>query len=238
MNICRDKWETNYFLRSNGFYYPQTFKEEDYKEVGIEFPVLIKPCIGDSSKGVQIVDTKEDLKPKLDEIFENKYTKTKSKMIIQEYLKGPEYTTSTLVLDGKCVGVLTLEKEMRYPGHTTKAKVYINDELDSYIAKIAEKLNPMGPANFQFKIQDGMPMIFEINARFSGTSPTCSLIGFNTVEACLRHYILKEPIQKLEKKEGTMLRYFNEVFIPEEEIVTLTKDKYLSKSNSINNISF
>ena len=35
---------------------------------------------------------------------------------------------------------------------------------------MAEKLSPFGPVNFQFREVDGRAVVFEINARFSGTT--------------------------------------------------------------------
>ncbi len=49
--------------------------------------------------------------------------------------------------------------------------------------------------NFQFRLdRDGRPRPFEINARFSGTTPLRALAGFNEVEMALRHVLLGEPV--------------------------------------------
>ena len=59
------------------------------------------------------------------------------------------------------------------------------------------------------------PVCFEINARFSGTTPIRAHFGFNDVELSLRHFILNEDITDaaIPVKEGIALRYWNEIYI-------------------------
>jgi carbamoyl-phosphate synthase large subunit len=58
---------------------------------------------------------------------------------------------------------------------------------------------------------------FEINPRFSGTTSVRAQMGFNEVEAALRHFVLGEPVPTLKDAgRGVALRYWNEVYVSPE----------------------
>ena len=75
----------------------------------------------------------------------------------------------------------------------------------------------MGPCNVQLRLVEGRPVPFELNVRFSGTTPARARLGFNEVEAAIRHFVLGEPAQDLPQVEsGTVLRYWNEMYVDAE----------------------
>jgi len=125
-----------------------------------------------------------------------------------------------------------MNREMRFGGHTTKAIIKDNYEINSFISRIAETLNPFGPCNFQSKVINNVPYVFEINCRFSGTTALCSLVNFNNVEACIRKILLNEQIKPLIPLHGVVLRYFNEVFVPFSEIQEISLNGFLQQSRS------
>ena len=72
----------------------------------------------------------------------------------------------------------------------------------------------MGPSNIQMRIARGRPVCFEVNIRFSGTTPIRARLGFNDVEAALRHYVIGEPAKDLSLiTSGIALRYWNEMYV-------------------------
>ena len=243
IKIAEDKWLTYKFLFKNKFpLIPSTLMDglEDFvDEIG--FPLIIKPRIGDSSKDTFVVKNKEELSEKTSLFKEGKTTNvyTKSEPIIQEYIatEKDEYTSTALTFNNHCYGVLSMRREMRFGGHTTKAILDDYSEINKTIRNMAEKFSAFGPANFQSRFHNGLPRVFEINCRFSGTTPFCAEVGFNTAEAVIRHVILKEPIQELKYEAGIVLRYFNEVFIPIHEFNKLQRDSFIKNPKSrVNNI--
>ncbi len=227
IRIASDKWETYKFLKENKISAPRSLLPDDKDSLQkSDFPLMIKPRVGTSSEGTQVVNNINELDEAISKI-EN--------LIIQEYLpqEEKEYTSTTLTFDGKCYGVLSMNRTMRFGGHTTKAIIDDYHEYNREIAKITEKLNPFGPCNFQWRLTDTGPTVFEINGRFSGTTPFCAEVGFNTVEASLRHIVLGEKIEPLKlKKKGIILRYFNEVYVPFEECQRLSKEGHIQKPKS------
>ena len=73
------------------------------------------------------------------------------------------------------------------------------------------------PANFQFRIDKfGVPKVFEINGRFSGTTPLRAHAGFNEVEMCIRKVLWDEPIVQPDILSVTILRHWSETVITSE----------------------
>ena len=65
------------------------------------------------------------------------------------------------------------------------------------MAKCLTELGQVGPCNFQSRITAEGPFFYEINPRFSGGSGMRAALGFNEVEACLRHLVLNQSAQEV-----------------------------------------
>ncbi|MBS3140084.1 ATP-grasp domain-containing protein [Candidatus Woesearchaeota archaeon] len=239
IKIANDKWLTHLFLKENNFpVIPSALLSEASNFAKLQgFPLIIKPRTGDSSKDTFIINTTEELNQKLiyfKTTAKNIYLQQKVEPIIQKLVGSEhnEYTSSTIVFDNKAYGIISMNREMRFGGHTTKAIIKDNYEINSFISRIAETLNPFGPCNFQSKVINNVPYVFEINCRFSGTTALCSLVNFNNVEACIRKILLNEQIKPLIPLHGVVLRYFNEVFVPFSEIQEISLNGFLQQSRS------
>uniref|UniRef100_UPI000CD85CFF ATP-grasp domain-containing protein n=1 Tax=Campylobacter concisus TaxID=199 RepID=UPI000CD85CFF len=176
IQIADDKYETYKFLKENGLYYPKTYLKEDIKiainNKDVTFPLIIKPRNGYRSINVFIVSNLKELNEKL-EIIPNP--------IIQEYIgsKDTEYTCGVIVLDNKVKESISLRRDLR-DGNTINTYFNINYPkiIKKYIENISSKLNQFGVCNFQLRLDsDGLPKLFEINARHSGTTYIRALYG-------------------------------------------------------------
>ena len=156
-------------------------------------------------------------------------------LVIQEYLTDEfgEYTSGCLVFNGKCKAVVTLKRDLR-DGNTYRA-YYSNEykEYDDFIISVAEKLGVEGPCNFQFRIKDNKPIIFEINARFSGTTPIRFMFGFNEVNACLNYILNNQDIKMPILKEGVVMRAWSDLFIENDQFKQLSTFNVLDNPKSI-----
>lgn len=207
IRIADDKYLTYQFLRENKLYYPSTSIFEFAELNKISFPCIIKPRNGYRSRGVYLVNSEEELKDRASSI----------KMpIVQEYIGDDEseYTCGVVRL-GNYFDSIVLRRQLK-DGNTHIA-VYENgfpEIIKKYIFDIANKLNIFGACNFQLRLDDsGIPKLFEINARHSGTTYIRALFGFNEVETIIA-YVLGREIKKKSLKEGKVVRYFDEMFIP------------------------
>jgi carbamoyl-phosphate synthase large subunit len=230
INIANDKMLTAVFLKNNDFEYPESYMTYDKEGMSklkakAKYPYIAKPVDGARSKGIVIVQNEKDL---------NEVSSFINNLVVQEFLSEEEgeYTTGCLVFNGKCTAVVTLRRDLR-DGNTYRA--YYNSDFDkynSYIAHVAEKLGVEGPSNFQFRIREGKPVIFEVNSRFSGTTPLRNFFGFNEVEATVEYYLNNKIIERPVLKNGVVMRAWADIFVEHDELNNFKNDGVLENPKS------
>ena len=92
--------------------------------------------------------------------------------------------------------------------------------LNMFVQRAAERLQAYGPANFQFRLDEGIPRIFEINSRFSGTTPLRARSGFNEVEMSVRKVLFDEPVLQPDIEPLVILRHWSETVVRPEDILS------------------
>lgn len=207
IEISDDKYLTYKFLKDNGFYYPETFLPEDGMEKKIKFPCFIKPRTGSRSRHAFIINDPEQL---------SKIAPGINSPVIQELVGRPdsEYTCGVICFEGEVKESIVLRRDLK-DGNTEIACFNKGAPgiIYDYISKVAARLKPFGACNFQLRLDaDGIPKIFEINARHSGTTYIRALFGFNEVEYILCH-MSGLKIKKFNLREGMVKRYYEEMFI-------------------------
>lgn len=225
ITIANNKFLTAEFLKKHHFPFPYSVMANDkdkLKEIEQKFgfPLFAKPSDGARSLGIKKIENNDELM----EIYD-----PNSNLVVQQFLPDTngEYTSGCVVVDGKCKAIVTLKRDLR-DGNTYRA--YIDSKTaiyDEFIIPIAEKLNADGPVNFQFRIFNGKPVIFEINGRFSGTTPLRYFFGFNEVESLLKYKLYNTEIQPPTLKNGIVLRTWSDIFIDENDLNTLRNEEIL-----------
>ncbi|WP_026622525.1 carbamoyl-phosphate synthase large subunit (plasmid) [Ensifer sp. WSM1721] len=214
VSIANDKWLTSEFLRERGLgFVPSCLP--GHEEVLIEecgFPLVVKPRVGARSIGFSVVRNREQLTRAIAE---------QADIVIQKYVgsEATEYTAGTLTFDGKCRATIVMRRDLR-DGNTYRAFAEPFPALNKAMAEAAAALGAYGPANFQFRLDDGVPRIFEINARFSGTTAVRIHAGFNEVEMCIRHILFGEAVEQPEIMPVTILRHWSETVVRPGEVIT------------------
>ncbi|ELI6455595.1 ATP-grasp domain-containing protein [Flavobacterium psychrophilum] len=230
IDISNDKFLTAKFLEKNNFPFPFSVMANDKEKLSLiekklGFPLFAKPYDGARSLGILKIDNHEQL---LSIYCEN------SNLVVQQFLPETdgEFTSGCVVIGGKCKAIVTLKRDLR-DGNTYRAYVDKDtSKYDSYIIAIAEKLNADGPVNFQFRIVDDKPIVFEINGRFSGTTPIRHFFGFNEVEAILKYELFGIEIEKIALKNGIVLRAWSDIFIEESEFNSFKSNSSLENPNA------
>lgn len=207
IDIANDKYLTFKFLKENNFHYPKTLLPEEINNDEIVFPCIVKPRKGCRSRDTYIVADRHELENKLSMVKEP---------IIQELIGAPseEYTCGIIFFDGDVKEIIVLRRTLK-DGNTDTA--YFDKNIPKiiyeYVYNIANKLKPYGACNFQLRLdKSGIPKLFEINARHSGTTYMRALFGFNEVEYILS-YLLGFKVKQFVLKEGIVKRYYDELFI-------------------------
>lgn len=219
--IADDKYETSRFFSDHGFPAPASALVNDRE--GVErliseygFPLVVKPCVGARSYGVDVVHDWPALEYAMLHV---------ERGVVQECIGDDqqEYTASGLYFDDRCDAVIVMRRDLR-DGNTYRAFTVRDTVLDGLVKAWTEALKPFGPANFQFRIDRfGVPKVFEINGRFSGTTPLRARAGFNEVEMCIRKVLWDEPVIQPEIGLITILRHWSETVIAPEMAETQQK---------------
>lgn len=204
IEIADDKWLTARFLHENGLPYPRSALRADVDRLidEIGFPLIVKPRRGARSVGVREVNTRAELAEALSHADDP---------VVQERIGSAdhEYTAGVLCFGGEPEASIVMRRDLR-DGNTYRAFTAEFPDLNRAMRAAARALDPFGPVNFQFRLREGVPVIFEINARFSGTTPLRARAGFNEVEMVLRRVLYEEPIVQPEIRELVMLRHWEE----------------------------
>ena len=207
ISIGNDKYKTYEFLKNSGLSYPITYLPEECDLSSLQYPLIVKPRIGARSIGVSKVKNIEELKKALGGV---------KSPIIQE-LVGDEYTEYTcgiISLNGSLQRSIALNRSLK-DGNTFVSE-YRNEYPESiylYLKEITNKLRPFGACNLQLRLdKNGVPKLFEINPRHSGTTYMRSLFGYAEVIFILK-FLLEGTEIPFNLKEGKAIRYFEETLV-------------------------
>ena len=213
VNIARDKWKTFQFLKANNLPCAMSSLPEDSEKFihNIGFPFVVKPREGYGSLHFYIVSNLKEMNYAI-----SKIKKVGWNPILQEYLEGNSVEfTSGVTVDrfGKYVmSSISIQKTVKN-GQTYKAFIDDFKRIRVSSEETALKLGARGAVNIQAKLEEEEAKIFEINARFSATTPMRSAAGVNEPDIIFRNYVLGEKI-KIEHYERLIcMRYWNEVYI-------------------------
>lgn len=213
VRVGQDKLETTRFLETHGFPSPETALAEDGPAVDrlIErwgFPVIAKPRRGWTSVNVFTIrcraalDAARVLVPDL---------------VVQRYLPdaAAEYTAGVVgSAAARRFAWIVLRRDLTQ-GTTYRTELAQDPAIGAQVVAMAQALGVEGACNFQFRLVGGQPFVFEINPRFSGTSGIRYLYGFNDPEMAFEQICLGQPIVQPPVRPGVVLRYWNEVHLPE-----------------------
>lgn len=212
VEICNDKWLTYCFLRDNGFDAPRSCLPSEIAsfKLEVQFPWIVKPRQGSTSNGLFRVIDHNSLSYALNNC---------NNPIIQEEvgISDEEYTCGVLSGDGEVLSSIALRRTLKN-GNTTVAYYTQCSEIDSYIRRVAEKLGSFGAINIQLRLTETGPKIFEINPRFSGTTPVRACFGLNEISVLFNYLDKSNSVDVGPLKEGMVIRYTTDQFVAKEDI--------------------
>lgn len=222
LKIGQDKLKTCEWLKANGLNFPEFVASKDYEnamELSIRkgFPLIGKPRDGKGSSGIIIINNKEELTQ----------VSNLDNYVIQEYIgdSNTEYTVGCYCnKKGELVDIIIMHRILK-DGTTNKATVVDNQDIYIESKAICEAFKPTGPLNIQLRLDKlGKPVCFELNVRFSGTTPMRANFGYNDVIAQIYEYIFDNEISSLfDIKKGKAYRYLEEVYLMEDSNFEINK---------------
>ena len=206
-SIGRDKLVTIEWLSDKGIQVPYTKlisnidKENIVRILNKYKKLILKKREGSGSREIFIIE-------KLSEIPKQVYEEP-SKWIIQEFIPNDsgEYTIAVSVLNNNS-NYIQFKRILNY-GSTSHAEVINNKEINNLVKKIINNLNYDAAFNIQLRLKNGVPMIFEINPRFSSTVYARHLMGFPDLAEWISYRLEKKKNFKYNFKIGSKFyRYF------------------------------
>lgn len=219
IELCDDKLSTARYVVESGYSAPRTYAFGDFP--GLVGPVVLKPQRGGArSKDTYYAETAAEFQ-RYGALVDH------DNCVVQECIVGEEYTCGSVTLDGRCHGVITMRRSLR-AGDTYKAFVESHPVVAALVRNLAERLGVFGALNVQLKLSDGVPYVFELNARCSGTTAARARSGFNEPVA-IADFILRGRVPQLTVQRTAILRYWNELVVSEADIAALSTDKFVSR---------
>lgn len=238
ISTCIDKIKTIKYLSAHGFRVPTTFEVDSATDVGklaTHFPYIVKPSQGGGGSAATFLA--QDI-PEL-RFFVEYLLRYGHRPLAQEYVGSAEseYTVGVLNMpDGTLAGTVVLHRSI-LSGLANRLRVRNRtgrNELGSVLAissgisqgkivdfapvriraeAIAQALGSVGPLNIQGR-WDGKEFVpFEINPRFSGTTPMRAMAGFNELELLINWH-LGQPFSSLSSvRHGEFTRGLIEYFV-------------------------
>jgi carbamoyl-phosphate synthase large subunit len=225
ITISDDKQATYDKLTAFGVKVPFTTGLPSFVPEENSFPLIIKQKVGGArSKNIYVVKNKTEWNTVLEKIGNEA-----ADFIVMEYIEGDEYTCGSINLNNECKGVIVMRRILR-DGDTHKCFSEKNPVIEAAVRKITEAIKPFGACNIQLRMKEGIPYVFEINARCSGTTASRTLCGFNEPKM-IADYLLKgiEPVYEIQEK--TILRYWKELVVENEEVKEMKTSRQLNQSN-------
>lgn len=171
--ICRSKKRT-YEVFNNIIPTPIIYN----KNKKINFPVFLKPEIGQGTKGTYKANTKEEI---------NFYFKKDPTLLILEFLPGKEYTVDCFTdRNGNLLFAEGRERARILNGISVNSKPVVNHNFQKLAKTINQTLSFQGAWFYQVKERkNGELVLMEIAPRVAGTMALYRVLGVNFVQASL-----------------------------------------------------
>lgn len=222
LRIGADKLVTARWLEAQGLPFAMSAAGDDEPGLAslverIGFPLVAKPRAGKGGEGVVVLTGPADLDP----------VRGHADLVVQELLGDDdgEYTAGCVCdRDGAIAGTATMWRRLQ-AGTTHQARMGDFPAQRQLAEAVVARLAPAGPCNVQMRMTDRGPVPFELNVRFSGTTPMRARLGFDEVGACVRHLVLGQPMPRVgPARKGHVLRYWNEVYAAPGAVEALESD--------------
>ena len=204
ISSCYNKW--NFYLemiKQNSCYAIPTSKDAPWKP-DYPFPLILKPRRGFGSQGIIRVRSMVELQ-KLGAVTE---------MIVQPIIgtDEEEYTTAAFFdRFSNLIDHITFKRKLSKQGWTEIAEVSDID-CEKMLIDLALIFKPVGPTNFQFRIDNGIKLL-EINPRISASTSIRASLGYNEAAMSIEYFLNGKVPERTPKPIGKKAIRYTEDYI-------------------------
>ena len=192
IELCRDKWKFyEELIIDNAKYAIPTTLDDDFKTFPL--PFLLKPRHGSASKGIIKINNEYD--------FEVHKHKIGPELMMQPIIgtAEEEYTVSAFFdKASKLIDYLSLKRRLSNDGYTQEAQV-VDFDFEDIICNLAKVFNPIGPTNFQFRVDGDAVKLLEINPRISSATSIRASLGYNESIMSINYFLNHQIPTKMDK---------------------------------------
>lgn len=204
------------------FFVVDSLEELKAHEADVTFPCIIKPTDNAGSHGVAKVYSFLEL---IDNYEYSHSCSRHGKVIVEEYLDGPEVSVEVMVVNGE-VNILQITDKITTGaphfvemGHTQPSR--LPEETQRQIREVAEAACKSlgldkGPAHVEMKVTSRGPVMIELGARMGGDNITTHLVplstGIDMVKATINVALGEEPDIEPTLHCSSAIRYFEVPF--------------------------
>ncbi|CAB3724811.1 hypothetical protein LMG1873_04262 [Achromobacter piechaudii] len=189
VDVTADKWNFGLALNAMGYPAIPSARPASWTEAVNTLgaaPLLLKPLHGNGSRGIVLLEDETD--------FNYWRGKSGSPWMLQRIVgtADEEYTVGVFGLgEGRHVGPLTFRRRLSAAGNTLVAEV-VRDHavIDKATDLLCRHFCPLGPTNFQFRVEGERAYLLEINPRFSSSNSLRTAFGFNEAEMAIDYFLL------------------------------------------------
>lgn len=206
IELCKDKWEFYKYLIEVIPQYLIPTSDKVHSNI-YAFPYIFKPKRGYGSKGIVIINNEED--------YQRNKEKINSDFIVQPIVGSDdeEYTVSAF-FDNKStlIEYLSLKRKLSKHGYTEVAQI-VDYDFNEILCRIADVIKPIGPTNFQFRLDGEVMKLIEINPRISSSTSIRASFGYNESQMSVDYFISNITPNKIDKsalKNLKAIRYIEE----------------------------
>jgi carbamoyl-phosphate synthase large subunit len=201
LRVANDKGRLYEHLRDQGLPVPEfriVLDGAGLKKAAAELgypdrPVVIKPCQGNGSRGIRILDSRKDrfqllfgekptaLFSTLEEVLSIIGSRSVPELVVSEYLPGKELTIDCIAGDGEVIEMLIRTRDTINSGISTSGRFIREPAVEAYIRRVVASFPGLrGPVGFQVKESvNGDYLMLESNPRIQGTSVAALGCGVN-----------------------------------------------------------
>jgi biotin carboxylase len=204
------------------FFVVDTLGELKVHEADVTFPCIIKPTDNAGSHGVAKVFSFQEL---LDNYEYAHSCSRHGKVIIEEYLDGPEVSVEVMVVNGK-VNILQITDKITTEaphfvemGHTQPSRLPVATQeaiRNVTVAACTAIGIDKGPAHVEMKVTKRGPVMIELGARMGGDNITTHLVplstGIDMVGGTIKVALGENPDIEPILHCGSAIRYFDVPF--------------------------
>lgn len=188
--VCTDKYQQRLLFKNNGIntpFFVQCDANSDLSTLK-EFPYIVKPVDSSASRGVERVQTQEQLCKAVEAACE---LSRSGKAIVESFIGGKEFSVETLTQNGnthiiQITEKLTRGEEQGYfveDTHIEPARIS-KSEAKAIREEVLKAAKAVGvdncPTHTEIKLWKGKPYIIEMACRLGGDYITSDLVPLST----------------------------------------------------------